>query len=51
MEVDCVPNRFLTSACIKILMNSHLYFVNMCVLLNAGTKCCFLEHYKTKLAA
>jgi len=38
MEVDCVPNRFLTSAFIKVLMNSRLNFVNMCLLLNAGIK-------------
>jgi len=38
MEVVCVPNRFLTSAFIKVLMNSHLYFVNIRVLLIAGTK-------------
>jgi hypothetical protein len=30
MEVDCVPNRFLTFAFIKVLTNSHLYFVNIC---------------------
>ena len=28
MEVDSVPNRFLTSAFIKVLMNTHLYFFN-----------------------